>query len=105
MFTSSLHSYQIKKSKCTRATHRDLDGHPLVDAVLVIEVDAVNAEPLEAALARCPHESWVAADLPFPIGEGDAELGGQLNLLPHPTLKRLLRMNSEALHQAFSGCV
>jgi hypothetical protein len=65
--------------------------------VLVIEVDAINAESLEAALARCPHVSWVAADLPFPIGKGDAELGGQLDLLPHPTLKRLLGMNSEAL--------
>jgi len=79
------HGVLIKKEKQIMETHRDLDGHPLVDAVLVIEVDAVNAEPLEAALARCPHESWVAADLPFPIGEGDAELGGQLNLLPHPT--------------------
>jgi hypothetical protein len=35
--------------------HRDLDGHLLVDAVLVVEVDVVDAEPLEASLARCPH--------------------------------------------------
>jgi len=73
--------------------------------VLVIEVDAVDAEPLEAALARRPHESWVATDLPFPVGKGGAELGGQLDLLPYPTLKRLLRtkMNSsEALHRTSS---
>jgi len=35
-------------------THRDLDGHLLVDAVLVVEVNAVHAEPLEAALTRMP---------------------------------------------------
>ena len=65
-------------------THRDLDRHLLVDAVLVVEVDAVDAEPLEAALARRVHVCWVTADLPLAVGEGDGKLGGQLDLLPHP---------------------
>jgi hypothetical protein len=35
--------------------HHDLDGNLLVDAVLVVEVDVVDAETLEAGLACCPH--------------------------------------------------
>ena len=71
-------------------THRDLDGHPLVDAVLVVEVDAVYAEPLEAALARRAHVRRVPADVDISgAGEVDAELGAQLHLLPHPALQRL----------------
>jgi hypothetical protein len=71
-------------------THRDLDGHSLVDAVLVVQVDAVDAQPLEAALARRPDVRRVAADLSLAVGERDAELGSQLHLVPHPALQRLL---------------
>jgi len=78
-----------KRNKWRRSAHRDLDGHPLVDAVLVVEVDAVHAQSLEAALARRPHVRRVPADLALAVGEGDAELGGQLHLLPHPALQRL----------------
>ena len=78
----------MEKVHCT---HRDLDRHLLVDAMLVVEVDAVDAEPLEAALARRPHICWVTADLPLAVSEGDGKLGGQLDLLSYPALKRLLR--------------
>ena len=73
-------------------THRDLDGHPLVDAVLVVEVDAVYAEPLEAALARCAPVRRVPADVDISgAGEVDAELGAQLHLLRHPPCSALPR--------------
>ena len=71
-------------------THRDLDGHLLVDAVLVVEVDAVHAKALEAALTRRAHVRRVPADLEVAgADEIDAELGGQLHLVPHPALQRL----------------
>jgi hypothetical protein len=58
--------------------------------VLVVEVDALDAEPPEAALARRPHVRWVAAEVGLAaVDEGDAELGGQVHLLPHPALQRL----------------
>ncbi|TVU13687.1 hypothetical protein EJB05_37107, partial [Eragrostis curvula] len=79
----------VMKSNGDAATHRDLDGHPFVDAVLVVEVDAVNAETLEAALACRAYVRRVAADLALAVGEGEAELGGQLHLLPHPALQSL----------------
>ena len=63
-----------------RLTHRDLDGHLGVDAMLKVKVDAVDAKPPEAALARRPHVCRVAADRPH-VGR-DAELGGNLHLLP-----------------------
>jgi hypothetical protein len=58
--------------------------------VLVVEVDAVDAEPLQAALTRRAHVRRVAADLALAVGEREAELGYQLHLLPHPALQRLL---------------
>ncbi|TVU03549.1 hypothetical protein EJB05_50864, partial [Eragrostis curvula] len=79
----------VMKSNRDAATHRDLDGHPFVDAVLVVEVDAVNAETLEAALACRAYVRRVAADLALAVGEGEAELGGQLHLLPHLDLQSL----------------
>jgi hypothetical protein len=74
--------------------HRDLDGHLLVDAVLVVEVDAVDAEPLEAGLAGCPYIRRVTADLALAVGEGDGKLGGQLDLLLYTALKRLHEFRS-----------
>ena len=41
-------------------THRDFNGYSGVDAVLVVEIDAVDAEPAEAGLARCPDVRRVA---------------------------------------------
>jgi len=60
-------------------TNGDLDGHRRVDAVLVVEVDAVDAEPPEATLARRPKICRVASD--SPDVRRDAELGGHLHLL------------------------
>lgn len=48
----------------SNSTNSDLDGGILVNAVLVVEVDAVNAEPREAALACRPHVRWVTVELP-----------------------------------------
>lgn len=54
--------------------HRDFDEHPLVDVVLPVEVDSLDAEPPKAALARRPHVRRIATDL-LVFGD-DAELGG-----------------------------
>lgn len=72
------------------STHRDLDGDSNVDSVLVVEIDAVDIEPLQAALAGRPHVHWVAADLEVRrVDDVVAELGGRLHLLPHSPLKSL----------------
>jgi len=73
--------------------------------VLVVEVDAVNAEPLEAALARRPHVCWVTADLPLAVGVGDGKLGGQLDLLPHPAFKRLAQQDLVSVRTVHVGGV
>ena len=52
---------------------------------MVVEIDAVDAEPPEAALARRPHVRRVAVDLLLAVDVQDAELGGQLHLLPDNT--------------------
>jgi hypothetical protein len=49
-------------------TDRDLDGDIIVNAVLVIEVDAVDAQPGEAGLTCRSHERRVPADLPLAVG-------------------------------------
>ena len=54
--------------------------------MLVVEVDAADAEPAEAALACRAHVSRVAAHRRQV--RRDAELGGELHLLPHLTLQR-----------------
>ena len=70
-------------------THRDLDGHIFVDAVLVVEINTVDTQPLEAALASRAHVRWIPPDVPLVVCERDAELGGQIHLLPHVALQRL----------------
>ena len=59
--------------------------------MLVVEVDAVHAQPLEAAFARSANVRRVPADLTGAVvgAQAYAELGGQLHLLPHPALQRL----------------
>ena len=42
--------------------HRVLDGHVGIDAVLVVQVDVVHAQPLQRRVARLPHVRRVAAD-------------------------------------------
>src|SRR5437899_2200113 len=42
--------------------HRLLDGHARVDAVLVVEVDDLDAEPLEARVARLADVLWPPVD-------------------------------------------
>ena len=61
--------------------------------MLVVEVDAIHAQPLEAAFARIPNVRRVPADLTGAVvgAQAYAELGGQLHLLPHPTLQSLAK--------------
>ena len=68
--------------------HRLLDRHRVVDAVLVVEIDDVDFEPLEARLARLPHIFGRTVDLEA-LGRADlAELGGDDGVVA-PPLDRL----------------
>ena len=60
-----------------------LDRDGLVDAVLVVEVDVVDAEPLQRGVARGADVLGAAVDAdPGAVGEPlVAELGGQLDLV------------------------
>jgi hypothetical protein len=57
--------------------------------VLVVEINAIDAEPLKAALACRPHIRRVTTNLPFAVEERDAKLSGQVHLLSYATLQRL----------------
>src|SRR5437763_1136475 len=64
---------------------RVLDRHAGVDAVLVIEVDRVDAEPLQADLARLLHVFGAAVDAIGAAGlAGLAEFGGDDDLVMQP---------------------
>ena len=65
-------------------SHRDFNGHPGIDPVLVVQVDAVDAEALQTALACLADVLRVAADLRFAAIADDGEFRGDLNLLPDP---------------------
>src|SRR4051812_10052449 len=61
---------------------RVLDRHVWVDAVLVVEIDDVDVQPLEARLAGGPHIFRIAAHAEeLAIGPAHiAELGGEEHL-------------------------
>src|SRR5262249_51342199 len=66
---------------------RVLDRRLWIDAVLVIEIDHVDAEALQAALARLPHVVRPAADAAHHVVlwiTHDAELGRQRHFLAAP---------------------
>ena len=59
-----------------------LDGHARVRAVQVVQVDVVDAEPLERGVAGLRHVRGRAVDAhPLPVPEDVAELGGQHDLV------------------------
>ena len=67
-----------------------LDGGVRVDAVLVVQVDAVDAEPRQRALDRCAHVRWTAVDDARPVsGVGDQpELRGDDDLIAAALIAR-----------------
>lgn len=72
------------------ARDRVLDGDGGVDAVLVVEVDVVDAEAAEAGLAAGAHVLRPAAHGAHAVGAPpNPELGGHLHLLPRQLLQRL----------------
>src|SRR5205823_10179013 len=77
------HQYLLYEA-AHRAEHV-LDRHAGVDAVLVIEVDRVDAEPLQADLARLLHVFGAAVDAIGAAGlAGLAEFGGDDDLVMQP---------------------
>ena len=80
--------YSVSKRK--KNTHRDLDGHLLIDTVLVVEVNAIDTESPEASLTRCPDVRRLPTEQgPAVVADADAELGSQLHLLPKTALQCL----------------
>jgi hypothetical protein len=69
-----------------RGTNRDFDGKAGVDAVLVVEIDAIQVEALQAGLTGRSHICGIATDLRLPIRFAKSELGCQLHPLSHPSL-------------------
>lgn len=87
----------IHDRKRKSETDRDFDGNSGIDAMLVIEIDAIDAKPLQAGLAGGPHVGRVPSDLPLPVFQVVCELGGQFHLVPHAPLQRL-KINEEEDH-------
>jgi hypothetical protein len=69
-----------------RRTNRDFDGKAGVNAVLVIEINAIHVEALQAGLTGGSHICWIATDLALPIHRAETELGCQFHPLSHPSL-------------------
>ena len=74
-----------------RFRDRVLDGDGGVHAVLVVEVDVIEAEAAQAGLAAGAHVLRPAADAPRAAGilPPQPELCGQLHLLPWQPLQSL----------------
>jgi hypothetical protein len=87
-----------------RGTNRDFDGNAGVDAVLVVEIDAIQLEALQAGLTGRSHIRWIATDLTLPTRIANSKLGCQFHPLSHPSLqslpkKRNLRTNEQTNKQ------
>jgi len=67
-----------------RGTNRDFDGNAGVDAVLVVEIDAIQLEALQAGLTGRSHIRWIATDLTLPTRIANSKLGCQFHPLSHP---------------------
>ena len=65
-------------------SHCDFNGHPGIDSVLVVQVDAVNAEAFQTAFACLSDVLRVAADIRFAAIADDGEFRCDLNLFPDP---------------------
>ena len=84
-----------------RRTNRDFNGEAGVNAVLVVEIDAIHLETLQAGLTGGSHIRRIATDLLLSIPKANSELGCQFHLLPHPSFqslspeKRNLRTNEQ----------
>jgi hypothetical protein len=85
-----------------RGTNRDFDGNAGVDAVLVVEIDAIQLEALQAGLTGRSHIRWIATDLKLPIRIANSEFGCQFHPLSLQSLlpkKRNLRTNEQTNKQ------
>jgi hypothetical protein len=66
-------------------TDRVLDRHGRIDAVLIVQIDDVHPEPLEARITRLDDVLGPAVDGRAPLGRPHlAELGGEHHLLAPP---------------------
>ncbi|KAG6540125.1 hypothetical protein Mapa_018580 [Marchantia paleacea] len=71
--------------KLLHLSHGDFDRDLGVHSVLVVQVDAVHAQSLEAGLACSSHVLGVSSGgHEVPVHDGVAEFGGQLDLVSDP---------------------
>jgi hypothetical protein len=74
-----------------RGTNRDFDGNAGVDAVLVVEIDAIQVEALQVGLTGGSHIRRIATDiLNLPIDIPKPELGCQFHPLFHASILQSL---------------
>ena len=74
-----------------RGTNRDFDGNAGVDAVLVVEIDAIQVKALQAGLTGGSHIRWIATDIHYlPIRIPMPELGCQFHPLFHASILQSL---------------
>ena len=67
--------------------YSDFDGDISVDTVIVIEINAIDAEPLKAGLASRPNVAWLALHFHHAaVCEFDAKFSSKLNMLSDITL-------------------
>ena len=87
-----------KEIKHQKNPNRDFDGYVLVNPMLVIEIDAINAEPLQTCLASFPHIFRMTNHHHFAIFiKFGAKFRCQLNFFSNPPLKRLFPNKSSSI--------
>ena len=72
-----------------KKSNRDFDGHTSVDSMLVIEIDTIHIEALQASLASAPHIRGITLNSTLAVADDDSEFGSYLNFVPHSSFKRL----------------
>jgi hypothetical protein len=85
--------------------YRVLDGHGGIDAMLVVEVDVIQTEAVQAGLAAGTHVLRPAADAPRATGimlPPHPKLCGHLHLLSRQQLQRLHANTQQLPHVKMS---
>lgn len=87
-------------------TYSDFNGDSGVHAVLVVQIDTVHVQPLQAALTRSSHVLWIASyRKPALLIDDVGELCCQLYLIPNPLNRLQKHTFSETPESYFPNAV
>ena len=80
-------------------TNCDFDRHTLVDSVLIIQIDSIDTESLQASFTSILYICRISADLHRITIVFDPKFGCELHFLPQPSLQSLRLKKKIALYE------